>query len=69
MSRISFKTFCIEYYADHIGETSEKVYEMFKREKLLEMLDEDYEDLHGMGMEYLMKYFDEYLGNYEQRTE
>lgn len=62
MSRTSFKTFCIEYYAEHIGEPSEKVYELFKREKILEMLDEDYEDLHGMGMEYLMKFFDEYLG-------
>ncbi len=62
MSRTSFKTFCIEYYAEHIGESSNKVYELFKREKILDMLDKDYEDLHGMGMEYLMKYFDEYLG-------
>ena len=56
MSRTSFKTFCIEYYAEHIGESSNKVYELFKREKILDMLDKDYEDLHGMGMEYLMKY-------------
>lgn len=62
MSRISFKTFCIEYYAEHIGKSSEKVYELFKQEKILEMLDEDYEDLHGMSMEYLMSYFDKYLG-------
>jgi hypothetical protein len=28
---------------------------------LLELLDTDYEDLHGMSMEYLMQLFDEYL--------
>lgn len=35
---------------------------MFLKEGLLELLDSDYEDLHGMGMEYLMQFFDEYLG-------
>ena len=62
MSKLSFKTFCIEYYAAHINVSSEKVYELFKNEKLLDLLDSDYEDLHGMGMEYLMNFFDEYLG-------
>ena len=28
----------------------------------MDLLDSDYGDLHGMGMEYLMQYFDEYLG-------
>ena len=50
MSKLSFKTFCIEYYAEHINLSSEKVYELFKNEKLLDLLDSDYEDLHGMGM-------------------
>ena len=62
MSKLSFKTFCIEYYAAHIGESGEKVYDLFKREKLLDLLESDYEDLHGMGMEYLMGFFDDYLG-------
>ena len=62
MSKLSFKTFCIEYYAAHTGQTSEKVYELFKKEKLLDLLESDYEDLHGMGMEFLMNFFDEYLG-------
>jgi len=34
---------------------------MFKDSGLLEMLKTDYEDLHGMGMEALMQFFDEYL--------
>lgn len=62
MSRISFIAFCVEYYADHTGTRSDAVYELFKREKLLDLLQTDYEDLHGMGMEYLMRMFDEYLG-------
>ena len=66
MSKLSFKTFCIEYYADHTNSSSEKVYELFKNEKLLDLLDSDYEDLHGMGMEYLMNFFDEYLGGKSQ---
>lgn len=62
MSKLSFLSFCIEYYAEHTNQSSEKVYKLFKEEKLLDLLKEDYEDLHGMGMEYLMQFFDEYLG-------
>lgn len=62
MSKTSFISFCVEYYAEHIHRPSNEVYERFKREKLLELLDSDYEDLHGMSMEYLMQMFDEYLG-------
>ncbi len=62
MSRLSFITFCVEYYAEHIHKTSDEVYLLFKKEKLLDLLQSDYEDLHGMSMEYLMQIFDEYLG-------
>lgn len=65
MSKLSFKTFCIEYYAEHINQSSEKVYELFKKTGLLDLLDSDYGDLHGMGMEYLVQFFDEYLGRDE----
>lgn len=61
MSRLSFKAFCIEHYAGHIGRPSNEVYELFAKEELLALLDSDYEDLHGMGREYLMQFFDEYL--------
>ncbi len=66
MSRPSFKAFCIEYYAEHSGQSSDVVYKIFKDTKLLDFLDSDYEDLHGMGMEYLMQLFDEYLANTEK---
>lgn len=61
MSKISFKTFCVELYAEHTGLESSDVYETFINSGLLELLDSDYDDLHGMSMEYLMNFFDEYL--------
>ena len=62
MSRLSFKTFCVEFYAKHIDKTGPEVYALFDKSGLLKELDDDYEDLHGMGMEALMQLFDEYLG-------
>lgn len=62
MSKTSFKTFCVEFYAKHIGMTGPEVYAEFDRSGLLKELDKDYEDLHGMGMESLMQLFDEWFG-------
>ena len=62
MSKLSFVSFCIEYYAQHIKKTSDEVYELFKQEKVLDFLNDDYDDLHGMGMEYIMQMIDDYLG-------
>lgn len=56
MSTLSFKAFCIEYYAAHIGRPGNEIYALFDRTGLLKLLDEDYEDLHGMSMEYLMQF-------------
>jgi hypothetical protein len=61
MSKTSFKTFCIEFYANHVGKTGSEVYGLFEKSGLLRELDDDYEDLHGMGMEALMQMFDEWL--------
>ena len=62
MSTLSFKSFCIEKYASHIGTSGAEVYSIFDGSGLLKVLDEDYEDLHGMSWEALMPMFDEYLG-------
>ena len=62
MSKTSFKAFCVEFYANHTGKTGPEVYEEFEKTGLLKELENDYEDLHGMGMEALMQMFDEYLG-------
>lgn len=62
MSRISFISFCVEYYAQYISKPSNEVYEIFKKEKVLDLLKNDYDDLHGMSMEYIVQMIDEYLG-------
>lgn len=62
MSKLSFKVFCIEQYSHHIRKPSNEVYRIFEESGLLQLLDEDYEDLHGMSMEYMMHFIDKYLG-------
>lgn len=62
MSKLSFQTFCIEFYSHHIQRNSNDVFSLFEREGVLDLLDREYEDLHGMGMEYMMQFIDEYLG-------
>jgi transcription termination factor Rho len=67
MSRLSFQTFCIEFYSHHIQKNSSEVYDLFEKEGVLDLLDREYDDLHGMGMEYMMQFIDEYLGNEKVR--
>ena len=62
MSKLSFKSFCIEYYAKHAGITGAAAYALFDKSGLIKALDDDYEDLHGLGWEALMPIFDQYLG-------
>ena len=61
MSKLSFKSFCIELYGRHIGKPSNEVYFIFEKSGLLDLLESDYEDLHGMSMEYMMQFIDNYL--------
>lgn len=61
MSRLSFITFCIENYADFVKKPSNEIYNLFKQEGLLDLLRSDYEDLHGMSMEYMIQFCDSYL--------
>jgi len=61
MSRTSFISYCIEFYADHLQEPSPDIYRLFNESGLLEMLNNDYEDLHGMSIEYLIQFFGEFL--------
>ena len=62
MSQTSFKSFCIEKYATYSGKIGAEVYALFAKSGLLKVLDDDYEDLHGMGWEALMPMYDQYLG-------
>ena len=62
MSKLSSEIFCIENYADKKNRESCQVYRQFKDEGLLDLLRSDYEDLHGMGMEYMVSFCEDYLG-------
>ncbi|MBQ9205126.1 MAG: DUF3791 domain-containing protein [Treponema sp.] len=62
MSELSFKTYCIENYAEYKNDSSSKIFNQFEKSRLLRHLETDYEDLHGMGKEFLMNYFDKWLG-------
>lgn len=58
MSRLSFKTFCIELYADHKFVPSNEIYTLFENNGILQMLDNDYDVLHGHGFEYVINDID-----------
>ena len=53
---------CIMQYASSIGLSSEEVYERMQRTGLLDELEDDYEDLHGMSTIYLNDYIEARLG-------
>ena len=63
MSRLSFKTFCIELYADQKSIPSNEVYSLFEKNGIIQMLDDDYEILHGHGFNYIIQDIEEILGN------
>jgi len=63
MSRLSFKAFCIELYADHTSIPSNKVFALFENNGILKMLDDDYDILHGHGFDYVMHDIDQIMEN------
>ena len=63
MSRLSFKTFCIELYADHKSIPGYEAFALFEKSGILKMLDEDYDVLHGHGFEYVIHDIEKILEN------
>ena len=68
MSKLSFISFCINYYAEHKGKPANEIYALFQKTGLLQLIRDDYDDLHGMGMEYMMQFCDKYLGQNAKET-
>ena len=66
MSRLSFKAFCIEKYADYKSIPSNEAYKFFEENDVLTMLDRDYDVLHGFGFEYIANDIDQYISSREQ---
>ena len=62
MSKLSFKTFCIEMYAEYKQIPSNEVYKIFEENDVLAMLDESYELLGGHSADYVVREIDRYLG-------
>ena len=62
---------CIMQYASSIGLSNAEVYEKMQRAGLLDEIEDDYEDLHGMSTMYLNGYIGarleslEYVSSYE----
>ena len=54
MSRLSFKTFCIELYAERKSILGNEAYALFEKNGIIKMLDEDYDILHGHGFDYVL---------------
>jgi len=61
MSKLSFTAFCIEKYADYKAMPSNEVYKLFEGNGVLDMLDRDYEVLHGFGFEYIVRDIDQFI--------
>jgi len=57
-----FIVFCLEQYAEHANIDSASAYKTLKDYGLIQVLKDDYEDLHGMSFTYLNYFIDEYLG-------
>ena len=63
MSRISFKTFCIELYAERKSIPGSKAYNLFEKNGIIKMLDEDYEILHGHSFDYVLHDIEQIMEN------
>jgi hypothetical protein len=63
MSRLSFKAFCIELYADRKSIPSNEVYSLFEQNGIIKMLDEDYDMLHGHGFDYVLNDIEQIMEN------
>ena len=61
MSKLSFKTFCIELYADYKSMPSNEVFHLFQKKGVLDMLENDYDILHGFGFEYVVRDIDQFI--------
>ena len=63
MSRLSFKAYCIELYADYKSLPSNEAFTLFWNNGILQMLDDDYDVLHGHGFEYIIQDIERIIEN------
>lgn len=56
-----FVILCIEMYSKYKNRSSFDIYKILKSHNVLDMLSDDYEDLHGMSTEWLNEYIDSFV--------
>ena len=56
-----FIVMCVEQYANYMGYSSSKTYQLIKSSGVIDDLINDYEDLHGMSTEYLNDYISSFI--------
>lgn len=56
-----FVILCIEMYSKYKNRFSFDIYKILKSHNVLDMLSDDYEDLHGMSTEWLNEYIDSFV--------
>lgn len=57
-----FLVMCIEMYAKYKNKSGKEIYSILKERNAIKLIEEDYEDLHGMGSEWINNYIDSLLG-------
>jgi len=57
-----FIVMCVEHYASYSNKTSEEAYKELSKKGIIQELDSDYEDLHGMSTMYLNEYISTLVG-------
>ena len=60
-----FLVMTVEQYADSINSPSNEVYMRMKNKNLINLIKDDYDDLHGMSTVYLNDYIGALLGDHE----
>lgn len=53
-----FIIMCVELYASYKNKNASEIYRLFKKNGLIDLLNNDYEDMHGMSVNSLNEYFD-----------
>ncbi|MCQ2796126.1 MAG: DUF3791 domain-containing protein [Bacilli bacterium] len=53
-----FIIMCVELYASYKNKNASEIYRLFKKNGLINLLNSDYEDMHGMSVNSLNEYFD-----------
>ncbi len=56
-----FVVMCIEEYAEYVNQPSYAIYPELKEKGVIDLLREDYEDMHGFSWQYINAYIHDYL--------